>query len=299
MTAARLRTFAFSFSALSAVSLAACSGGGGSSPSPLAARATAAAAVKLGITLAGNTARIASLRSAQHGLAAASTPVTATYNGATVATGALDANGFVELTFTQSVPAGATIVVTVGTGATALVASVPLVDAVAATAALLTYDPGPPATVTVARDEDNAGNGHYDGSQPENDIEGEDAQTGEVETVDDQNDTFLPSNLPISVSSCGATATVTLATSAPGAYALTFQEVTSDTGDTNPVSYRIDPFSGPATFALASAKSRVRIELDRNGLQVLEVKAPLGGLASNGTAPATCPTVSPTAAPTM
>jgi len=42
----------------------------------------------------------------------AGTPVSATYNGATVATGTLDANGHATLTFTADVPRGATIVVT-------------------------------------------------------------------------------------------------------------------------------------------------------------------------------------------
>lgn len=289
MTVNRFRTFALSLSSVAALALAACSGGGGSPSTSTPPRAAVGpAATKLGITLVGNTAGVASggFKAMSRTLALAGTPVTVTFNGVAVASGTLDRDGFVQLQFSQAVPAGSTVVVTVGSGASALVATVPLVNAIPATAALFTYDPGPPATFNVKRAEDTADTGHFDVSQPEEESENENSQTGEVATVSDDNDSKLPSNLPITVTLCGSTATVALMSAAPaGAYTLLFQEKASDNEDKDAIAYVVNPFKDPATFSLSSTKSRVRIELDRDGQQVLEVKAPLGAFSPSMTVP--------------
>lgn len=170
-----LRNLALSLTSVAALGLAACSGGGGSATPKVS---TAATASRLGVTLAGNTSsRFATTR---HDFIVSGTPVTVTYNGATVATGTLDSNGFVELVFTQAVPAGSRVIVTIGTPPNDIVASVPLVNAVPATAAYLVFNPGPPATVEVKRGDDVTGTGHYDPSDDEEEDDVEDANTGNV-----------------------------------------------------------------------------------------------------------------------
>ncbi|GAC1301300.1 MAG: hypothetical protein NVSMB19_09260 [Vulcanimicrobiaceae bacterium] len=298
------RRIALSLVTAASLGLAACSGGSSTAPlvsSPGAAPVAAKTAAKLGVTLAGVTSALAHGRQA---FAVLGTPIAVTYNGATVATGTLDKDGFARLTFTQPVPAGATVVVTIGSGSNAIVASVPLVNAAPATAALFTYDPGPPASVNVARSEDNADNGHYDGAQGENENEDEDAQNGNVNGVNDTSDMMLPSNLPISLTACGNTLTIGLnanASPAPsGAYALEFQEKLGDDEVNSPVDYHVDPFTTPVTFAIVSNESRVRIDLTQNGKSVFKLKAPLGAVtqsSADGMSPTSCPTVTPTMAP--
>lgn len=296
----RFRTIALSFSAVSALGLAACSGGGGSSATPtLGSPLAPTTATKLGVTLAGTTPFASSFHALSvHAQSVQGTPIVVTFNGATVATGTLDSSGFAELTFTQAVPAGSVVVVTIGSGSTVIVASVPLVNAVPATAAYLTFNPGPPATLNVKAGGDAAGNGHYDSNENENEDEDEDPQTGNVVNITDANKSTLPANLPIVVSACSSSITVGLnanASPAPsGHYALEYKEKTSDDNEHDEYEYHVDPFTTPVTFPVVNTAARVRIELERDGVTILKLKAPLGAFTSGFAAPATCPTVTPT-----
>lgn len=86
--------------------------------------------------------------------------VVVTYNGATVATGSIDHNGFAERTFTSAVLEGATVRATIGSAPNAIVVSIKLASAIPATAAELIYNPGTPPTILVKSGEDEAGDGH-------------------------------------------------------------------------------------------------------------------------------------------
>lgn len=151
--------------------LAACSGGGASAPSAKSGTTSS----RVGVTLLGKSSSFATTRQS---LDVYGTPIVVTYNGATVATGSLDHNGFSELTFTSAVPEGATVLATVGSAPNAIVASIKLASAIPATAAELIYNPGPPPTILVKSGEDQAGDGHYMDGEAEEDDEYEDAQNG-------------------------------------------------------------------------------------------------------------------------
>ncbi len=150
--------------------LAACSGGGASAPSASAK----APAARMGVTLMGKTTAFATSR---HSLDVYGTPIVVTYNGATVATGSLDHNGFAELYFTSAVPEGATVIATIGSAPNAIVASIKLASAIPATATELIYNPGPPPTIFV-KSGDDQNDGHYMDNEAEEDDEYEDAQNG-------------------------------------------------------------------------------------------------------------------------
>ena len=306
MKFARLQTTTLGLLAMASLGLAACSGGGGSAPTAIGASSTAnppavttkSSATKLGVTLAG-ASQVYALR---HNLAIEGTPITVAYNGATVATGALDKNGFAELTFTQAIPAGSTVVATIGTGASALVASIVLASTIPATASLVTYNPGPPPTIHVASAEDQNGNGQFNANAPEEQEEDEDAHSGQISVVINNNNQTLPANLPITVAVCGTTVTIGLNTmSSPppsGRYALEVKERTHDDESRGEQEYHFDPFTSPVTIVAATNESRIQIELTQNGNEILKLKAPLSAFTpQTGTATA-CPTPSATAAPT-
>jgi hypothetical protein len=151
--------------------LAACSGGGASAPSAQSGTSSS----RMGVTLLGKSSSFATTR---HILDAYGTPILVTYNGATVATGSLDRNGFAELTFTSAVPEGATVLATIGSAPNAIVASIKMASAIPATSAELIYNPGPPPTILVKSGEDQAGDGHYMAGEAEEDDEYENAQNG-------------------------------------------------------------------------------------------------------------------------
>ena len=291
--------------ATASLGLAACSGGGGSAPMPGVsstanppAATTKSSATKLGVTFAG-ASQVYALR---HNLAIEGTPITVAYNGATVATGALDKNGFAELTFTQAVPAGATVVATIGTGANAIVASIVLASAIPATAALVSYNPGPPATLHVASAEDQNGNGQFNANAPEKEEEDEDAHSGQISIVINNNNQALPANLPITVAVCGTTITIGLNTmSSPppsGRYALEVKERTHDDESRGEQEFHFDPFTTPVTIMAATNESRIQIELSQNGNEILKLKAPLSAFTPQTGTPSACPTTSASASPT-
>ena len=305
MNFVRLQMTTLGLLATASLGLAACSGGAtSSSPTgialPVATTPPAtskSSATKLGVTLAGASQVFARF----HRLAIEGTPITVAYDGTTVGAGSLDKNGFAELTFTQPVPAGATVVATIGTGANALVATIVLASAIPATASLVTYNPGPPPSIHVAAAEDQVGNGQYDVNAPENEVEDEDAHTGQISVVISNNQT-LPANLPVTVAVCGTTITIGLnATSSPppsGQYALEVKERTVDDESRGEQEYHFAPFTSPVTIMAATSESRIQIELTQNGNEVLKLKAPLSAFTPQTGTPTSCPTITATAAPT-
>ena len=305
MNFARLQTTTLGLLATASLGLAACSGGGSASaptgiapPVATAPPATSkSSATKLGVTLAGTSQVYARL----HRLAIEGTPISVAYNGATVGTGTLDKNGFAELTFTQAVPAGATVVATIGSGTNALVASIVLASAIPATASLVTYNPGPPPSLHVAAAEDQNGNGQYNVNAPENEEADEDAHTGQISVVVSNNQA-LPANLPITVAVCGTTITIGLnTTSSPppsGTYALEVKERTLDDESRGEQEYHFEPFTSPVTIMAATSESRIQIELMQNGNEILKLKAPLSAFTPQSGTPSSCPTTTATASPT-
>jgi hypothetical protein len=310
MKFARLQTTTLGLFATASFGLAACSGGGGSAPTPFTANppvasSTAAppvamksSASKLGVTLAG-ASQVYALR---HNLAIEGTAIAVAYDGATVAMGVLDKNGFAELTFTQAVPAGSTVVATIGTGADAIVASIVLASTIPATASLVIYNPGPPPAIHVASAEDQNGNGQFNANAPEEEEEDEDARTGQISIVLNNNNQTLPANLPIAVAVCGTTMTIGLNTmsspSPSGHYALEVKERTHDDENRGEQDYHFEPFTSSVTIVAASNESRIQIELMQNGNEILKLKAPLSAFTPQTSTPTACPTASATAAPT-
>lgn len=296
----RLQTAALGLIATASLGLSACSGGGGSSPtaSNVATSATTSSlSQKLGITLTGTSGTLAR----RHILVVAGTPIAVTYNGATVGTGTLDANGFAELAFTAAVPVGSTVVATIGSGANAIVASIVLASAIPATASLVTYTAGPPPAIHVGSAEDLNGNGRYDATAPEDEEQDEDASSGTVSTVLNNNNQALPSNLPLTITACGTTVTIALnAMSSPptsGSYALDVRERTHDDESHGEQGYHFDPFSSPVTIVAATYESRIQLELTQNGNEILKLKAPLSAFTPKAGTPNACPTVNASPAP--
>jgi hypothetical protein len=227
-------------------------------------------------------------------------PITVSYQGATVASGRLDANGFADLTFTQSVPAGATVTVTIGTGAMAIVATVTLATAVSATAVDIVYSSGPPPSITVTKSADPNGDGQVEGSDAQQVTETENPASGSVEDVNSLNGDQLPSNLPITVTACGtSTITVAPSASAPTGLSLTFEEKVQDSDTSPQYEYETNAFTSPLTFPYLSSAARIDLEITQNGQKLITVEAPIGSITgSTGAAGATlCPTVSPTTTP--
>ncbi len=281
--------------------LGACGGGsGGNLPPHTGAPQPASAQTKLGISvkaLAGSSFPFA-LRRANSGTAA-SQSVSVTYNGSTVASGSLDGNGFAELTFTQDVPAGATVIVTIGSGATAIVASVTLATAISATASDVVYNAGPPPTISVTTRADNNGDGQVDPTDSEQQTETENPSDGNPENIDDQNDPVLPSNLPITIATCGSTLTLAPVTGQTG-LGIDFQEKVEDSDTNAEFAYQSATFDGPLTFPIISTAARVDLTITQNGQELFSLEAPLGAITGTGTsspAPSASPSAAPSASP--
>lgn len=302
----RIPLFSLSVAGTLALALAACGGGGGGSAaggSLLPPPPTTQSTKKLGVTLsiASGSRAPFSRHTAASPMAVASAPVTVTYNGSTVATGTLDANGFAELTFTQDVPAGATVTVTVGSGSSAVVASVTLATAISATAADIVYNAGPPPTITVKESADSNDNGQVDSNEPEQQTDTENPSNGDPENVDSSDDGTLPSDLPVTITACGtSTITVAPAANAPSGLGLQFEEKTSDSDNSPQFEYQTAAFTGPLTFPYLSSAARIDMQITQNGQELLSIEAPIGaitGTPAPSPSPSTAPSASPSAAP--
>ncbi len=294
-----------------ALVLAACGGGGGGSTSggsltpPTILGATGA--TKIGVTVAaasGSVLPFAARRKAMSTGSSTPTPVTVTYNGATVATGTLDGNNFSELTFSQALPAGATVTVTVGSGSTAIVATVTLATAIAATASDIVYSAGPPPAITVQSAADQSGTGTVEPSDPEQQTATENPSDGQDQNVNSSDGT-LPTNLPITITACG-TSTITVAPIAGGptggGYGLTFEEKVSDSDSSPQFEYETAAFTGPLTFPYLSTAARIDLTVTQNGQELVSIEAPIGAVTGGGGAspspsPSSCPTLSPIVTP--
>lgn len=314
-----MKTRRFSLAILSAtgtlaLALAACGGGSGGSaaggsvlPPP-----TTKSTQKLGVTLAlasGSRTPFAKLRSLStlHPLAISGAPVTVTYNGATVATGTLDANGFAELVFTQDVPAGATVTVTVGSGSSAVVASVTLATAISATAADIVYNSGPPATISVKESADANEDGQVDSGDSQQQTDTENPSNGDPEDVNSENDGTLPTNLPVTISVCNtSTITIAPAATAPSGLGLSFEEKVADSDSSPQFEYQTASFTGPLTFPYLSSAARIDMQITQSGQELLSIEAPIGAItgtpapspsASPASSPSASPSSSPSAAP--
>lgn len=295
-----------------ALVLAACGGGGGGSTSggsltpPTILGATGA--TKIGVTVAaasGSVLPFAAQRKTMSTGSSTATPVTVTYNGATVATGTLDGNNFSELTFSQALPAGATVTVTVGSGSTAIVATVTLATAIAATASDIVYNAGPPPAITVQSAADQSGTGTVEPSDPEQQTATENPSDGQDQNVDSSDGT-LPANLPITITACG-TSTITVAPVAGGptggGYGLTFEEKVSDSDSSPQFEYKTAAFTGPLTFPYLSSAARIDLTVTQNGQELVSIEAPIGAVTGGGASPspspspASCPTLTPIVTP--
>jgi hypothetical protein len=300
--ARQITKFSFATAAV-ALTLAACGGGGGSSAGgtlPSIANQPqgpiAAAATKIGVTLSGNAPVAARSRATSSSL-----PVTVTYNGATVATGTLDGSGFAELNFTQNVPAGATVTVTIGT-TSPVVATVTLATAISATAADIVYSAGPPPTITVTAADDNNGDGQVSSGDTQVQVSTENPSDGQPENVNSEGD-VLPANLPVTIATCGTTTiTVAPATGAPSGLGLLFEEKVSDSDNSPKFQYQTSAFTGPLNFPYLSSAARIDMRVTQNGNPLVSVEAPIGAFtsgspASPSPAPATCPSPMPMPTP--
>ncbi|MHB8461685.1 MAG: hypothetical protein ACYDA1_03465 [Vulcanimicrobiaceae bacterium] len=292
--------------ALVVVAISACGGGGsagtGGSSSTGILPGTPQSGQRLGVTLASASGSLLPFFSARHAMAsttASGQAVTVTYNGATVATGTLDGNGFVELTFTQAVPSGATVTVTIGSGATAVVASVTLSQAISATASDIVYSAGPPPVIKVQTSDDTNGTGQVTANDPNQSTDTENPSDGQVQDVNSNSPT-LPANLPVAITSCGSTITITPTLSATGPIGLTFEEKTSDGSGSAQYEYAANPFATPLTFPILSSAARVDMTITQNGATFVTIEAPLSSLLSTGSGGASpSPSASPSACPTL
>ncbi len=303
--------------------LAACGGGGSSAGGGVPAvpgMPAGATAQSLGVTFSGAGLP---LSSARRTASVGGTAVSVTYQGQTVATGTLSAAGFAELHFTGSVPLGATVTVTAGSGSSALTATVVLASSIGATAADVVYTPASgsaPATIAVHTAADRDGNGQVEAGDNEQETSTEDPSDGNVEDVNSSDDDHLPTNLPITISVCNAS-TITISPAAavptaptPGATAsaapsatpspsgpltLHFAEKTQDDDAGASFSYVASPFSQALTFPVISSAARIDIEVDVNGQKLVTIEAPLaaftgaGGIGTGSPTPGSCPTLSP------
>lgn len=288
--------------ALAIASLAACSGGGtGASPSaqnqpaiPAAPPGPAASSAQaLGITFSGMSV-LAKLRAQ----ALAGTPVTVTFNGTTVATGTLDANGHAMLTFTQSVPRGSTVTVAAGS----LKATLVLSTNAAVTAAQVQANANGTLTVTAAADPAAVASSNGNDDQ-ENETEDD---NGNVIAVNNPAAITLPGNLPFTfVSTCS---TITLTPKSSLVASLLFEEKLSDGDQSSQFNYH-GAFTGPITFPVVGGVARASIHVfDSTGKQLIEVHVPMlaflagqncAGATASGSATATASaSASPTAAAT-
>ena len=293
--------------ALLIVAVSACGGGGsagGSASSSGILPGAPQTGQRLGVTLSAASGSVFPFTTSRHAMAATTASgqtVTVTYNGATVATGTLDGNGFVELAFTQAVPSGATVTVTVGSGATAVVASVTLSQAISATASDIVYSAGPPPVIKVQTGDDSNGNGQVTSTDPNQSTDTENPSDGQVQDVNSNSPT-LPANLPVAITSCGSTITITPTLSAAGPIGLKFEEKTSDGSGSAQYEYSADPFATPLTFPILSSAARVDMTITQNGATLITIEAPLSSLLTTGTAgasPSPSPSASPSACPTL
>lgn len=288
-----------------ALILSACGGSASPGSSTTLPGGTTQSSRKLGITFGGGSLPLSTTRRAEsgsHTASVAGTPVTVSYNGAVVASGTLDSNGFAELEFTSAVPAGATVTVTAGTAPNAVVVTVVLATAILATSADAVYQPASgssPATITVTSAADQNGDGKVDANDPNQVTETENPGDGQPENVNSSDDNTLPSNLPITIATCnGQTITIAPAPSEPP-LALNFEEKINDSDSTANFEYNANPFSAPLTFPISSSAARVDIEVDNatTGQKIVTIEAPItaftGTPGSSPPSPAACPTLSP------
>ncbi len=287
------------------VTVSACGGGAGSTSSPGILPGSTQTGQRLGVTLTPSGGSVLPFSTSRHTMTATSAsgqPVTVTYQGTTVATGTLDGNAFVELSFTQAVPAGATVTVTVGTGATAVVASVTLSQAIKATASDIVYSAGPPPVITVQTGDDTSGTGTVTSGDENQATDTENPSDGQIEDVNSSTSTTLPANLPVAITSCGSTITITPTLSAAGPIGLQFEEKTSDASGSAQYEFAANPFSTPLTFPILSSAARVDMTITQNGATLVTIEAPLSSLlttGSGGASPSPSPSASPSACPTL
>lgn len=303
MTNRRFSLSTFSAAGTLALALAACGGGGGSGSSgSLPPPPVKTASQKLGVTFAvtgGSASPFAAARRSTDSrvMSVSNAPVTVTYNGVTVATGTLDANGFAELVFTQDVPAGSTVIVTIGSGSSAVVASVTLATGISATAADIVYSSGPPPTITVKESADTNGDGQVDTGDSEQQSDTENPSNGDPEDVNSSDDGTLPSNLPVTIEVCGtSTITVAPAANAPSGLGLSFEEKVQDSDSSPQFEYQTAAFTGALTFPYLSSAARIDMQITQNGQELLSIEAPIGAITGTP-APSPSPSASPSASP--
>ena len=297
----RLYTIPAAFVALS-LGLAACGGGGGgAAPGAASNPVPSGASQKLGITVTGVAPALRKAAGAVRPQASSSpssaAAVTVTYNGATVATGSLDTNGFAELVFTQAVPAGATVTVTIAT-TPPIVATTTLATAIPATAVEITYTSGSNPTITVTSAADENGDGHVDSSDPEQQTATENPGNGDDESVD-SNGGDLPSTLPVTISVCASTITIAPAAGAPSGLGLHFEEKVHDGDAHAQFDYQTNAFTAPLNFPYLSSAARMHLVVTHDGAALVEIEAPIGSVTgSNGSSPSPSPSACASAMPT-
>ncbi len=295
------------------VAMSACGGGGSASapsgssnilPPNSPSGPTVSTSTKLGVKVAaasGSALPFSAKRSSQVASStAAGQPVTVTYNGVVVGTGTLDANGFVDLTFTQNVPAGATVTVTVGSGASAITASVTLVTALSSTASEIVYNPGPPPSITVTSAGDINGSGAIAPGAPQEVSENENPSTGQPTSVNSSSDDQLPTNLPVSITTCGGSViTITPnGTQTNGPWTLSFEEKVSDSDHSPKFEYVTAAFNGPLTFPELASAARIELVItDSTGALLLALEAPLNAVTTGSPTAVASPTPSASATP--
>ena len=272
-----------------AASLAACGGGGGGTvPTPASGNITqtpAHSGQSLGLTFAG-TQTLARVRRTQDLTA---TPVTVSVNGVVVGTGTLDGKGHAKITFTVTVPPGATVTIVAG----ALTVTATIATTSANTAVLVTVNADGSVKVTSAADP--AGTGVVTPNQPEREDQTEDGK-GNVTDVTANDATALPTNAFFTLVRTCTTLTLTPASALVAS--IKFEEKGSDgeSDDAGRVHFE-GAFTGPLTFPIDTATARLHIELfDAQHKRLIEVKAPISAVTGGPAAGASpCPSPSATA----
>jgi hypothetical protein len=270
--------------AIAAVGTASCGGGGGTgaaAPSAPAVVTPASGVRVMDLTFAG-TSTLARVRRTE---SLSGTPVTATINGKTVATGTLDANGHATLTFTADVPRGATILVTAGS------VSATIVLAQSDDGTLAQVQVNADGTITVSASAEHPGsNGASPSPSSGQDSESINEDNHGNPTTITTTLTSLPANLPITiVAACGS---LTFAP-ANGPIAQILIEMKGHDEDTGANFQYSGALNGPLTLPINASSARIHIRIPGpNGGTKLDVRGPITA-STSGSGASPCPSASP------
>jgi hypothetical protein len=220
-------------------------------------------------------------------MALSGTTVNVTLNGQIIGTGQLDSSGQASIKIDESVPAGSTLTITAGAQTATIVWNQTNEDA----AVLIQVNPDGTLSVSVVSGDTPEASPPPDDPNGSSDTED---SNGEPLSIDDDNgNTVLPANLPVSVvSSCTS---ITVTPNSSKIASMRFEENLQDGDGGSQFRYE-GPFTAAITFPLVAQSARLEIRLfDAANTQLLDVKAPIDAFTAQPgqPTPTPCPSASP------